>query len=33
LKNGKDNQAATALMAYLKTEKARAVIRSFGYGL
>lgn len=33
LKNGKDNKAATALMAYLKTEKARAVIRSFGYGL
>ena len=32
LKNGKDNKAATALMAYLKTEKARAVIRSFGYG-
>lgn len=33
LKNGKDNKAATALMAYLKTDKARAMIRSFGYGL
>jgi molybdate transport system substrate-binding protein len=28
---GKDNPAAIALLAYLKGEKARAVIRSFGY--
>lgn len=32
LNKGKDNQAAIALLAFLKTEKARAVIRSFGYG-
>lgn len=31
LGKGKDNKAAVALMAYLKTEKARTVIRSFGY--
>lgn len=31
LTKGKDNKAAAALMAFLKTEKARAVIRSFGY--
>lgn len=31
LKKGKDNTAATALMAYLKTEPALKVIRSFGY--
>ena len=30
---GKDSAAATALAAYLKGEKARAVIRSFGYEL
>ena len=30
---GKDNAAATALMAYLRGEKARAIIRSFGYDL
>ena len=30
---GKDNAAATALLAYLKGDKARAVIRSFGYEL
>jgi molybdate transport system substrate-binding protein len=30
---GKDNQAAAALAAYLKGEKARAIIRSFGYEL
>jgi molybdate transport system substrate-binding protein len=30
---GKDNAAATALLAYLKGEKARAIIRSFGYEL
>ena len=28
---GKDKQAANALMAYLKGDKARAIIRSFGY--
>ena len=28
---GKDNPAAQALMAFLKTEKARSVIHSFGY--
>ena len=28
---GKDNPAAAALTAYLKTDKARAIIRSFGY--
>jgi len=31
LLKGKDNPAATALLAYLKGEKARAIIRSFGY--
>lgn len=31
LKNGADNAAATALMAYLKTEKARAIMRGYGY--
>ena len=31
LTRGKDNKAAMALLAYLKTDKARAVIRSFGY--
>lgn len=31
LTKGKDNQAAQQLMAYLKTDKAKAVIRSFGY--
>ena len=31
LTKGKDNQAAAALMTFLKTEKAKAVIRSFGY--
>lgn len=31
LSKGKDNKAALSLMAFLKTEKARAVIRSFGY--
>jgi molybdate transport system substrate-binding protein len=30
---GRDNAAATALLAYLKGEKARAIIRSFGYEL
>lgn len=31
LSQAKDNKAATLLMAFLKTEKAKAVIRSFGY--
>lgn len=31
LARAKDNKAAVQLMAFLKTEKARAVIRSFGY--
>ena len=31
LTTGKDNPAATALLAYLKGDKARAIIRSFGY--
>jgi len=31
LTRGKDNKAAQALMAFLKTDKAKAVIRSFGY--
>ena len=31
LAKGKDSKAATQLMAYLKTDKAKAVIRSFGY--
>lgn len=31
LTKGKDNPAAQQLMAFLKTEKARAVIRAFGY--
>lgn len=30
---GKDNPAATALVAYLKSEKARSIIRAFGYEL
>lgn len=30
---GKDNAAATALLDYLRTEKAKTVIRSFGYDL
>lgn len=33
LKKGQDNTAAVALLKYLKGEKARAVIQSFGYGL
>ncbi len=33
LSNAKDNAAAKALLAYLKSDKAKAVIRSFGYGL
>ena len=31
LNAGKDNPAATALMTYLRNDKARAIIRSFGY--
>ena len=31
LKNGADSAAAAALLEYLKGEKARAIIRSFGY--
>jgi molybdate transport system substrate-binding protein len=31
LAKAKDNKAAVQLMAFLKTDKARAVIRSFGY--
>lgn len=33
LTKGKDNPAARALIEYLKSEKARAVIKSFGYDL
>jgi len=33
LAKGKDKAAATALMSYLKTPKAAAVIKSFGYSL
>jgi molybdate transport system substrate-binding protein len=33
LGKGKDKPAATALLAYLKSDKARAIIRSFGYEL
>jgi molybdate transport system substrate-binding protein len=32
LSKGRDNPAAPALLNYLKSEKARALIRSFGYG-
>ncbi len=33
LNNGKDNPAATALLGYLRTDKVKALIRSFGYDL
>jgi molybdate transport system substrate-binding protein len=33
LKNGEKNPAATALLAYLKSDAARATIQSYGYGL
>lgn len=33
LARGRDNPAATALMQYLRSDKARIVIRSFGYDL
>ncbi len=33
LKRGRDNAAAGALLAYLKSDAARAIIRSYGYAL
>lgn len=33
LNNGKDHPAATALLGFLKSDKAKAIIRSFGYDL
>ena len=33
LNSGRDNAAAAALMVYLRNDKARAIIRSFGYDL
>jgi len=33
LANGKGNAAASALMAYLKSDKAKAVIRAYGYDI
>ena len=33
LNNSKDNPAAAAFMAYLKSDKARTIIKSFGYAL
>jgi molybdate transport system substrate-binding protein len=33
LTNGKDNPAAAALLAYLRGDRAKRVIRSFGYEL
>lgn len=33
LNSGRDQPAALALMAYLQSEKARAIVRSFGYDL
>ena len=33
LRKGQDNEAARALMDYLRSERAQALIRSFGYGL
>lgn len=33
LSAGQENPAATALVAYLKGDKAKAIIRSFGYEL
>ena len=33
LVRGKDNPAAAALMQYLKSDAARAVIQSYGYGI
>lgn len=33
LRKGRDNRAAMALLAYLQSEKAKTVIRSYGYAL
>ena len=33
LVSGKDNPAATALLAYLRGDKARSIIRAYGYEL
>ena len=33
LNKGKDNKAAAALLDYLKSEPAKALIRSYGYAL
>lgn len=33
LASARDNRAATALLAYLKSDKARAIIRAYGYEL
>ncbi|WP_280187648.1 molybdate ABC transporter substrate-binding protein [Delftia sp. PS-11] len=33
LQSGKDSEAAAELMKYLRGDKARAIIRSYGYGL
>lgn len=33
LKQGKENQAALALLAYLKSSKARSIIKAYGYDL
>ncbi|MEI7612945.1 MAG: substrate-binding domain-containing protein, partial [Betaproteobacteria bacterium] len=33
LEKGKEKAAAAALMKYLEGEKAKAVIRTYGYGL
>jgi molybdate transport system substrate-binding protein len=33
LANGRGNPAASALLAYLKSDKAKAVIRAYGYGI
>jgi len=33
LANGKGNTAASALMAYLKSDKAKAIIRAYGYDI
>ena len=33
LNSGKDNPAATSLLGYLRSEKIKTLIRSFGYDL
>jgi molybdate transport system substrate-binding protein len=33
LQTGKNNEAAIALLAFLKTEQARAIIRTYGYDI